>query len=157
MFRRCYISELNISMYGHRTFGTPKGDEGRASWWAICLLTDQWQDLDADQTRNRNRRRKNRSGIPGMGQYWQSALKIRVIMIPLPKNTAAGAASGVCCSGKGCCKVSGSHCRAVLAYSGLHRGRENQKTMAGEAQDWHCQMCFSAVACGNYLFTEKGF
>ena len=49
------------------------------------------------------------SGIPGMGQRWQSALKIRVIMIPQPENTAAGAASGVCYSGKGCCKVSGSH------------------------------------------------
>ena len=35
------------------------------------------------------------SGIPGMGQRWQAALKIRVIMIPLPENTAAGAASGV--------------------------------------------------------------
>ncbi len=71
------------------------------------------------------------SGIPGMGQRWQAALKGRMIMIPLPGNTAAGAASGVCCSGKGCCKVSGSHCRAALAYSGPHRGRGNDKTMAG--------------------------
>lgn len=35
------------------------------------------------------------SGIPGMGQRWQAALKIWMIMIPLPGNTAAGAASGV--------------------------------------------------------------
>lgn len=48
------------------------------------------------------------SGIPGMGQRRHSALKIQVIMIPLPENTAAGAASGVCCSRKGSCKVSGS-------------------------------------------------
>lgn len=48
------------------------------------------------------------SGIPGTGQRRQAALKIRVIMIPLPENTAAGAASGVCYSGNGCCKVSGS-------------------------------------------------
>ena len=40
-----------------------------------------------------------------MGQYWQSALKIRVIMIPLPENTAAGAASGDSCGEKGGCKV----------------------------------------------------
>ncbi len=49
------------------------------------------------------------SGISGMGQNWQAVLKIRMIMIPLPENTAAGAASGVCCSGKGNCRVSGSH------------------------------------------------
>ena len=48
------------------------------------------------------------SGIPSMGQRWQAALKIRMIMIPLPENTAAGVASGVCYSGKGNCKVSGS-------------------------------------------------
>ena len=47
------------------------------------------------------------SGILGMGQQWQDALKIRMIMIPLPENTAAGVASGVCYSGKGSCKVSG--------------------------------------------------
>ena len=128
------MSELNISMYGHKTSGTPKGDEGRASRRTICLLTDQWQDLNVDWTRNRNRRRKNRSGIPGMGQYWQPVLKFRVIMIPLPENTAAGAASGVCYSGKGCCKVSGSHVRRSCIFR-PHRGRENQKTMAGEAQD----------------------
>ena len=92
------------------------------------------------------------SGIPGMGQYWQPALKIRVIMIPLPENTAAGAASGVCYSVKGCCKVSGSHCRAVLAYSGPHRGRGNQKTMAGEAED-------VLLCCGvwEFLYAEEGF
>ena len=55
------------------------------------------------------------SGIPGMGQRWQSALKIRMIMIPLPEKLAAGAASGVCCSRKGSCKVSGS-----LAGRSLH-------------------------------------
>ncbi len=65
------------------------------------------------------------SGIPGMGQRRQSALKNRVIMIPLPKNTAAGAASGVCYSGKGCCKVSGSQPDGP-AYSGPRRGRANE-------------------------------
>ncbi len=66
------------------------------------------------------------SGIPGMGQRWQAALKIRVIMIPLPETTAAGVASGVCCSVEGCCRASGSQPDG-LAYSGLHRGRENEK------------------------------
>lgn len=60
------------------------------------------------------------SGIPGMGQRWQAALKIRMIMIPLPENAAAGAASGVCYSGKGCCKVSGSRSDDP-AYSGPQR------------------------------------
>ena len=49
------------------------------------------------------------SGIPDMGQRWQSALKIGMIMIPLPENLAAGAASGVCCSGEGSCRVLGGH------------------------------------------------
>ncbi len=66
------------------------------------------------------------SGIPGMGQRWQAALKIQVIMILLPEKTAAGAASGVCYSGKGCCKVSGSRPDGPT-YSGPHRGRENEK------------------------------
>lgn len=43
-----------------------------------------------------------------MGQRWQPALKHRMIMIPLPEIKATGAASGVCCSGKGCCRASGS-------------------------------------------------
>ena len=55
------------------------------------------------------------SGISGMGQRWQSALKIRVTMIPLPENTAAGAASGVCRSMEGSCGASGS-----LAGRSLH-------------------------------------
>ncbi|MDE7445235.1 MAG: hypothetical protein K2N15_05945 [Lachnospiraceae bacterium] len=63
------------------------------------------------------------SGIPGMGQRWQSALKNRVVMIPLPENTAAGAASGVCCSGKGCCRVSGSHAGRSL-HIPSHTGGE---------------------------------
>ena len=55
------------------------------------------------------------SGIPGMGQSWQSALKIRVIMIPLPEKLAAGAASGACRSMEGSCGASGS-----LAGRSLH-------------------------------------
>ncbi len=35
------------------------------------------------------------SGIPGIGQRWQAVLKIQMIMIPLPENTAAGVAFGV--------------------------------------------------------------
>lgn len=68
------------------------------------------------------------SGIPGMGQWWQVALKIRMIMIPLPENTAAGVASGVCYSGKGSCKVSGSQPDGS-AYP-VNTRREN-KAMAG--------------------------
>lgn len=48
------------------------------------------------------------SGLPGMGQRWRAAMKYRVIMIPLPETTAAGAASGVCRSVEGCCGASGS-------------------------------------------------
>ncbi len=48
------------------------------------------------------------SGIPGMGQRWQAALKRRMIMIPLPETTAAGAASGVCRSVRGCYGAWGS-------------------------------------------------
>ncbi len=71
------------------------------------------------------------SGISGMGQRWQAALKIWVIMIPLPENMAAGAASGVCYSGKGCCKVSGSRLGGP-AYSGPRRGRGNENPWQGE-------------------------
>lgn len=66
------------------------------------------------------------SGIPGMGQRRQAALKIRVIMIPLPENTAAGAASGVCYSGKGSCKVSGSLAGRSCIFR-PYRGRGNEK------------------------------
>ena len=71
------------------------------------------------------------SGIPNMGQHWQPVLKIRVIMIPLPENTAAGAASGDSCGGKGCCRVFRRPCRAVFTYSGPHRGRGNQNPWQG--------------------------
>ena len=70
------------------------------------------------------------SGIPGMGQWWQAVLKHRMIMIPLSENTAAGAASGVCCSRKECCRVSGSR-PDDPAYSGPRRGRENEKPWQG--------------------------
>ncbi len=70
------------------------------------------------------------SGIPGMGQRWQAALKIRMIMIPLPENTAVGAASGVCCSVEGCCRASGSRPDGP-AYSGPHWGRENKNPWQG--------------------------
>lgn len=55
------------------------------------------------------------SGIPGMGQRWQAALKYQVIMIPLPETTAAGAASGVCRSVEGCCGHRAVS-QTVLAY-----------------------------------------
>lgn len=71
------------------------------------------------------------SGIPGMGQRWQAALKIRVIMIPLPENTAAGVASGDSCGVKGCCRVFRQPCRAVFTYSVSHRGRENKNPWQG--------------------------
>ncbi len=71
------------------------------------------------------------SGIPGMGQRWQAVLKIRVIMIPLPENTAAGAASGDSCGVKGCCRVFRQPCRAVFTYSVPHRGRENKNPWQG--------------------------
>ena len=83
------------------------------------------------------------SGIPGMGQRWQAALKIRVTMIPLPENTAAGAASGVCCSGKGCCRVSGSHAGRSLHIPSHTGGRENYKSMAGyHARLWRVGITF---------------
>ena len=66
------------------------------------------------------------SGIPGMGQRWQAALKIRVIMIPLPENTAAGAASGDSCGVKGGCRVFRQPCRAVL-HIPSHTGGEKMK------------------------------
>ena len=71
------------------------------------------------------------SGIPGMGQRWQAALKIRVIMIPLPENTAAGTASGDSCGVKGCCRVFRQPCWAVFTYSVPHRGRKNKNPWQG--------------------------
>ena len=111
-----------------------RDDEGRASRGNICLFKSWWQDFEAGGTRNRNRRRKNMSGIPGMGQRWQSVLKIRVIMIPQPENTAAGAASGVCRSMEGSCGASGSHAGRSLHIPSRTGGRENNKSMAGKHQ-----------------------
>ncbi|RKI88198.1 hypothetical protein D7V94_19670 [Parablautia intestinalis] len=51
------------------------GDEGRASRKNICRQRGGWQHFNGVKTRNRNRRRKNMSGIPGVGQRWQAALK----------------------------------------------------------------------------------
>ena len=83
------------------------------------------------------------SGIPGMGQSWQSALKLRVIMIPLPEKLAAGAASGDSCGVKGCYSVFRQPCRAVFTYSVPHRGRENYKSMAGHyALPWRVGITF---------------
>lgn len=101
---------------------TCKGDEGRTTRRNICLQ----KELSVGKTRYRSRRRKNMSGIPGIWQHWQAVLKYRIIMIPLPKNMAAGVAFGVCCSVKGCCRISGSRPDGPT-YSGLHRGRENEK------------------------------
>lgn len=96
-------------MQGHKTSGTPERvmrGELRGEM-PVCGYGGR-QRHRADITRNRNRRRKGMSGIPGMGQRWQAALKYQVIMIPLPETTAAGAASGVCHSVEGCCGASGS-------------------------------------------------
>lgn len=88
------------------------------------------------------------SGIPGMGQRWQAALKIRVIMIPLPENTAAGAASGDSCGVKGCCRVFRQPCRAVL-HIPAHAGGEKIKI--------HGRALCPVVACGDYFLCEEGF
>lgn len=71
------------------------------------------------------------SGIPGIGQRWQAVLKIRMIMIPLPEKLAAGVASGVCCSGRGSCKVSGSHA-GRSKHIPSHTGEEKIKNYAGD-------------------------
>ena len=99
------------------------------------------------------------SGIPGMGQRWQSALKIRVIMIPLPENTVAGAASGDSCGVKGCCRVFRQPCRAVFTYSVPHRGRENNGCQASPdilmLIKIHGRVLCLVVACGDYFFVEE--
>ena len=86
------------------------------------------------------------SGISDMGQRWQAALKIRVIMIPLPENTAAGAASGVCCSGKRCCRVSGSHAGRSL-HIPSHTGEEKIKI--------HGRALCVALVCGDYFLWKR--
>lgn len=93
------------------------------------------------------------SGIPGMGQRWQAALKLRVIMIPLPENTAAGAASGVCCSVKGSCKVSGS----FAGQSYIFRPTSGGEEMKNHARGCAVRMCSmaSGMACGELLRGER--
>lgn len=86
------------------------------------------------------------SGIPGMGQRWQAVLKIRVIMIPLPENTAAGAASGVCCDMKGCCRVSGGYAGRSL-HIPSHTGGEKIKI--------HGRALCPVVACGDYFLWKR--
>lgn len=71
------------------------------------------------------------SGIPGMGQRWQAVLKIRVIMIPLPENTAAEAASGDSCGVKGGCRVFRQPCRAVLHIPACTGGEKIIKPWQG--------------------------
>ncbi len=106
------------------------------------------------------------SGIPGMGQRWQAALKIRVIMIPLPENTAAGTASGDSCGVKGCCRVFRQPCWAVFTYSVPHRGRENKNPWQGIMPClgvWGLLFCGRGILdtdCGErkaaYIFYDTG-
>ncbi len=72
-----------------------------------------------------------------MGQRWQAVLKIRMIMIPLPENMAAGAVSGVCYSGKGCCKVSGSR------PDGPYIFRPTPGERKGKFEIQKCRLCIS--------------
>jgi len=126
------MPEWNISMYGHKIFGTPERVmrvELRGEIF-VCAYGGG-QRHRADQTRNRNRRRKNRSGIPGMGQQWQAVLKRWMIMIPLPEITAAGAASGVCCSVEGCCRALGSRPDGLYIFRPTP-GEGKSKTMTGQ-------------------------
>ena len=88
------------------------------------------------------------SGIPGMGQRWQAALKIRVIMIPLPENTAAGVASGVCRSMEGSCGASGS-----LAGRSLHIPSHT----GGEKIINPRQGIMLCLGVWGLLFVEEGF
>ena len=88
------------------------------------------------------------SGIPGMGQSWQSVLKSRVIMIPLPENTAAGAASGVCRSMEGSCGASGSHAGRSL-HIPSHTGGEKI------INPW--QGIMLCLGVWGLLFVEEGF
>lgn len=100
------------------------------------------------------------SGIPGMGQRWQAALKIRVIMIPLPENTAAGAASGVCCSVKGCCRVSGSHAGRSLhipSRTGGEKTTDARLRQPSLCKKIHGRALCPVVACGDYFLCEEGF
>ncbi|NBJ93375.1 hypothetical protein [Parablautia muri] len=60
------------------------------------------------------------------GAALAGCLEIRVIMIPLPENTAAGAASGDSCGVKGGCRVFRQPCRAVL-HIPSHTGGEKMK------------------------------
>ena len=69
-------------------------------------------------------------------------------MIPLPENTAAGAASGDSCGVKGCCRVFRQPCRAVFTYSVPHRG---------EKIKIHGRALCPVLACGDYFFVEEGF
>ena len=88
------------------------------------------------------------SGILGMGQRWQAALKIRVIIIPLPENTAAGVASGVCRSVEGSCGASGSFAGRSL-HIPSHTGGEKIKI--------HGRALCPVVVCVDYFFVkEKG-
>lgn len=74
------------------------------------VITDPYQAslmTATDQTRNRKRRRKSVSGAPAWATL-AGGLKRRMIMIPLPnKSTAARVASGACCGGRRCRRVSG--------------------------------------------------
>lgn len=88
-----------------------------------------------------------------MWQWWHSALKIRVIMIPLPENTAAGVASGDSCGVKGCCKVFRQLCRAVL-HIPAYIGGEEMKNHARGCAVRMCSMA-SGMACGELLRGER--
>lgn len=85
-----------------------RGDLQKLTVEAAKLLNRSEQtNIAADQTRDRNRRRKSVSGLPAWTTL-ANGLKYRMIMIPmLNKNTASRVASGACCGGKRCRRVSG--------------------------------------------------
>lgn len=100
---------------------TCKGDEGRTTRRNICLQ----RKLSAGKTRYRSRRRKNMSGIPGIWQHWQAALKYRIIMIPLSKKGSRSGVRGVLQRGRVLQGIGESARRSYIFR--LHRGRENEK------------------------------
>ena len=85
------------------------------------------------------------------GAALAGCLEIRVIMIPLPENTAAGAASGDSCGVKGGCRVFRQPCRAVL-HIPSHTGGGKMKNHAGG----DCSM-ISGMACGSYFVDKVRF
>lgn len=91
------------------------------------------------------------SGIPGMGQHWQAVLKIRMIMIPLPKTWQPEQRPGCATAGKG---AAGHYAPAVACGNCFFCGRGISDTDSGERKTIYINFAVLECKAGRYYSRE---